>query len=147
MEAFLEAHSGELTILALSVLVMGTLLVLVPQLLRMHHHTAELQHAEHMKALEKGQPLPRRDEQSYAAGRTASLVPMVVVCAAGTVTCFLAAYKTESFFAVALTVWAVAGVVSLAAITGGVALVGRLAQLQTGEEGEESAPEGTRSER
>ena len=63
---------------------------------------------------------------------------MVVVCAAGTVTCFLSAYKTDSFFAIALTMWAVAGVVCLAAITGGVALMGRLAQLRTGGSEEES---------
>jgi hypothetical protein len=55
-----------------------------------------------------------------------------VVCAAGTVTCFLAAYKSDNLFAVALAVWSVAGVVSLAAITGGVALLGRLAQLHAG---------------
>ena len=33
-----------------------------------------------------------------------------------------------------MAVWCVAGIVSLAAITGGVALIGRLAQLQTGDE-------------
>jgi hypothetical protein len=38
---------------------------------------------------------------------------------------------------VTLTAWVVGGVVSLAAITGGVALVGRLAQLQADREGEE----------
>jgi hypothetical protein len=135
---FLEKHSGELMILVLAVLLLGTLLVLVPQLLRSHRHTMELLHAEHLKALEQGQPLPSRDEPARAAGRTAALVPMVVVCAAGTVTCFLSAYKTDSFFAIALTVWAVAGVVSLAAITGGVALMGRLAQLRAGAEEEES---------
>jgi hypothetical protein len=37
-------------------------------------------------------------------------------------------------FSVALAVWTVAGIVSLAAITGGVALIGRLAQLRTGED-------------
>jgi hypothetical protein len=130
---FLEKHSGELMILALTVLVLGALLVLVPQLLRSHRHTLELLHLEHLKALEQGQPLPATDEPARAAGRTAALVPMVVVCAAATVTCFLTAYKTENFFAVALTVWAVVGVVSLAAVTGGVALMGRLAQLRAGE--------------
>lgn len=133
---FLEKHSGELVIFLLSVLVMATLLVLVPQLLRSHRQTMELLHAEHMKALEHGHSLPVRDEPAWAAGRTAALVPMVVVCAASTVTCFLSAYKTDSFFAIALTVWAVAGVVSLAAITGGVALMGRIAQLRAGEEEE-----------
>jgi hypothetical protein len=136
----LEKHSGELMILVLTVLVLGTLLILVPQLLRSHRQTLEMLHQEHLKALEQGQALPVRDEPARAAGRTAALVPMVVVCAAGTVTCFLTAYKTESFFAVALTVWAVAGVVSLAAITGGVALMGRLAQLRAGEPDSEPFP-------
>jgi hypothetical protein len=64
------------------------------------------------------------------------LVPMVVVICAGTVTCFLVAYRTNDVFSVALAVWSVAGVVSLAAITGGVALIGRLAQLKAGAEDE-----------
>lgn len=139
MESFLEKHSGELMILVLSMLVLGTLLVLVPQLLRSHLRTLELQHAEYMKALEGGQRLPERDALSTAAGRTTVLVPMVVMCAAAIVTCFLSAYKTDSFFGIALTVWSVAGVVSLAAITGGVALMGRLAQPHT-EEAEEASP-------
>lgn len=147
METFLENHSGELTILLLTVMILGALLVLVPQLLRAHHQTLQFQHIEHMKALEQGHSLPLRDEQSSAAGRTAALVPMVVVCAAGIVTCFLAAYKTDNFFAVILSVWSVAGVVSLAAITGGVALVGRLAQLQIGDEEEEPAAEGSRTQK
>src|SRR6516164_4160397 len=95
---FLEKHSGELMILVLAVLLLGTLLVLVPQLLRSHRHSLELLHDEHLKALEHGHHLPGRDEAARAAGRTATLVPMVVVCAAGTVTCFLSAYKTDSFF-------------------------------------------------
>ncbi len=138
MEPFLEKHSGELMILVLSMLVLGTLLVLVPQLLRSHQQGQELLHAEHMKALEHGQPLPQRDLRSTAAGRTAVLVPMVVMCAAATVTCFLSAYRTDSFFGIALTVWSVAGVVSLTAITGGVSLMGRLAQLPP-EDSEEDA--------
>jgi hypothetical protein len=40
-------------------------------------------------------------------------------------------------FSVALAVWSVAGVVSLAAITGGVALLGRLAQLGSADEGDQ----------
>jgi hypothetical protein len=64
------------------------------------------------------------------------LVPMVVIISAATVTCFLVAYKSDNLFAVTLAVWCVAGVVSLAAITGGVALIGRLAQLTSGEEEE-----------
>jgi hypothetical protein len=137
MDAFLDKYGGQLTTLLLSVMMLGTLLILVPKLLRVRQIARELEHAEHLKALEKGITLPRSDEQTTAAGRTASLVPMVVVCAAATVTCFLAANKSDSLLAVTLTVWIVAGVVSLAAITGGVALVGRLAQLQTGDEDEE----------
>jgi hypothetical protein len=128
MDAFLDKHSGEMTILIMGALVLVTLLILVPQLLRAHHQTLQLRHEEHMKALEQGQPLPASDERSRFAGRTIVLVPMVAVCSAATVTCFLAAYKVESLFSVGLAVWSVAGVVSLAAITGGVALLGRLAQ-------------------
>jgi len=98
-----------------------------------------------MKALEHGQKLPERDSRSTAAGRTAVLVPMVVMCAAATVTCFLSAYKTDSFFGIALTVWSVAGVVSLAAITGGVALMGRLAQLQPEDTEDDSLAENVSS--
>jgi hypothetical protein len=143
-KTLLEAHSGELTILVLIALVLLTLLILVPQLLRAHQRSQEMQHTERMRALEQGQVLPREDERSLAAGRTAALVPMVVVCAAGTVTCFLAAYRSEHLFAVSLASWSVAGVVSLAAITGGVALMGRIAQLHSGvpeEEEREEAPE------
>lgn len=142
---FLDVHSGEVTILVLGAMILGALLVLVPQLLRAHQRTLDLQHEEHMRALERGEVLPRGDERSKYAGRTAALVPMVTVCAAGTVTCFLAAYKYENLFSVALAVWSVAGVVSLAAITGGVALMGRIAQLHSGipeeQEEEEEMPE------
>jgi hypothetical protein len=117
--------------------VIGSLLILVPQLLRAHHRALEMQHAEHLRALEQGLMPPPPDERSRAAGRTAALVPMVVVCAAGTVTCFLVAFNSPHLFAVSLAIWSVAGVVSLAAITGGVALMGRLAQLQSSEEEEE----------
>jgi hypothetical protein len=129
---FLELHSGMLTILILAAMILGTLLILVPQLLRVHQRSLDLQHEEQMRALEQGEVMPRADERSKYAGRLASLVPMVVTCAAGTVTCFLAAYNHENLFAVALAAWSVAGVVSLAAITGGVALLGRLAQLHAG---------------
>jgi hypothetical protein len=129
---FLEQYHGELTILLLAAMIVGGLLVLVPQLLRVHLRSLELQHEEQMRALEKGEMMPRLDDRSKYAGRTAALVPMVVICAAGTVTCFLAAYKYENLFSVSLAVWSVAGVVSLAAITGGVALMGRLAQLHAG---------------
>ena len=135
---FLEAYSNQIMMLVICAMVLAALLVLVPQILRARQRHNELQHEEQMRALEHGQVLPRTDERSMYAGRTAALVPMVVVCAAGTVTCFLATNKSENLFAVALTAWSVAGVVSLAAITGGVALMGRLAQLRAGAEEEES---------
>ena len=127
MGDFMDNHSSELMILALTTLVLVTLWILVPRLLRARQQALDLQHVEHMKALDKGAPLAQRDESMLAAGRTTTLVPMVSICAAATVTCFLGAYKTESMFAVSLVSWSVAGVVSLAAITGGVALMGRLA--------------------
>ncbi|MBV9123960.1 MAG: hypothetical protein JO112_11430 [Planctomycetes bacterium] len=131
MDLFWEQHTREITILVISALVLLTVLILVPQLIRAHHRIMEMHHQEHLRMLENGQPVPPPDNRSQAAGRTAALVPMVVICAAGTVTCFLGAYQPENLFAVSLAVWAVAGVVSLAAITGGVALLGRLAQLQS----------------
>jgi len=142
MEALLEKHSSELVILALAVLILGTLLILVPQLLRAQQRAQEQRHAERMKALEQGLPAPPIDDRARAAGRTASLVPMVVVISAGTVTCFLVAYRSESLFSVAIAIWSVAGVVCLAAITGGVALLGRLTQ--TEEEKQEEVRQGTR---
>lgn len=132
----MESHSGEILLLALFVILMGTLLVLVPQLLRWHLRRSEIQHEEHMKTLEQGMELKIADEPTRAAGRATMLVPMVVVICAGTVTCFLIAYRSQEVFAVALSVWAVAGIVSLAAITGGVALIGRLAQLKVGADDE-----------
>jgi hypothetical protein len=57
------------------------------------------------------------------------------------VTSFLVVYKSESVFAVALAIWVVGGVVSLAAITGGVALIGQLARLKAGDEEEEDEDE------
>jgi hypothetical protein len=143
LEKFLETHSGELMILVLFLLVVGTLIIVVPQLLRSHLRKAEMQHQEHMKALEQGQPLPLPDESTIAAGHTAMLVPMVVMICAGTVTCFLVAYRADNIFAVAIAVWSVAGVVSLAAVTGGVALMGRLAQLHSGIKDEEPIEEFT----
>jgi hypothetical protein len=140
-EKFLETHSGEVMFLVLFLLVVGTLVILVPQLLRAHLRRAEMQHQEHMKALEQGQHLTQPDESTRAAGRTAMLVPMVVIISAGTVTCFLAAYRSDNLFTVAITAWSVAGVVSLAAITGGVALMGRLAQLHSGLRDEEAVDE------
>lgn len=137
MELIIEAHSGELTILILTAMVLATLLIVLPQILRTQHRQRELLHEEHMKSLEKGHPLPPADETSRAAGRTAALVPIVVICAAGTVSCFLVSSKSENVFSVSLAVWCVAGVVSLAAITGGVALMGRVAQLNAGAEEED----------
>jgi hypothetical protein len=137
MEQFVQQHSGAITILLLAALVLTTLLVLVPKLLRAHQHTVELNHAEHMRALEQGLPVTPPDERSVFAGRTALLVPMVSICTAGTVTCFLVAYRSENLLSVTLGVWCVAGVVSLAAISGGVALLVRLAQMHTGAEQEE----------
>jgi hypothetical protein len=140
-EVLLQQHSSELMILALTVIMLGSLLIVVPQLLRAHQRTVELGHTEHMRALEQGLPVPRVDERSLFAGRTALLVPMVSICSAATVTCFLVAYRAELVFSVSLAIWSVAGVVSLAAITGGVALLGRLAQLQSsGEEEEDIIP-------
>jgi hypothetical protein len=136
MLTFLETHSGEVMILILFVLVVFTLVVVVPQLLRVHLRKAEMQHLEHMRAIESGLPIPVPEESSRLAGRTAMLVPMVVMITCGTVTCFLVANKAESLVAVSLAVWCVGGVVSLAAITGGVALIGRLAQLQSGDQNE-----------
>ena len=132
-----EWLSGDVMILIMLAIVVGTLIILVPQLLRAHLKKVEMLHEENMRALENGQEVPPVDERSRTAGRTAMLVPMVVIISAATVTCFLAAYKSESLFNVSLAVWVVAGVVSLAAITGGVALIGRLAQIQAGQEDEE----------
>jgi hypothetical protein len=131
---FVDIHSSELTILVLCAMVLGTLLYIVPHLLRARSQTVEFEHAERMKALEQGIEPPVYDHRSVAAGRTAFLVPMVVFISAGTVTCFLTAYRHEELFRVAIVVWSVACIVSLAAVTGGVALMGRLAQLDEGEE-------------
>ncbi len=143
MDLFLQQHGGSLTILVLSTLVFVTLLILVPQLLRVHQHTVELLHAEQMRALEQGLPVSRPDERSVFAGRTALLVPIVSVCTAGTVTCFLVAYRSENLLSVTLGVWCVVGVVSLAAISGGIALLVRLAQMHTGTEEYQDHPSET----
>jgi hypothetical protein len=129
MEHAIDLHSKEITLIVLIVVILGTLLVLVPQLLRSHLRKMEMQHAEHLKALEAGGPLPTIDDRARLAGRLALLVPIVVMITAGTVTGFLAIYNSDQIFPVSLAVWVVAGVVSLAAITGGVALVSRLAHL------------------
>jgi hypothetical protein len=137
MPLFFEAHSGELTILVLILMVLTTLMVIAPQLLRAHMRKAEMAHLEHMKALEQGQTLPVDDDRNRMAARLALLVPLVVMISAGTVTCFVIVKGSEQVFTVSLAIWVVAGVVSLAAITGGVALLGRLAHLDSEAEEEE----------
>jgi hypothetical protein len=141
---FLKEHSGEMLIVAIFSLILIALLIFVPQLLRANLRKAEMWHEARIKSLEKGIPLPAEDERSRFAGRCALLVPMVVMISAATVTCFLVVYKSEYLFSVALAVWVVAGVVSLAAVTGGVALIGRLAMIQTGDDEEpEEEPQET----
>ena len=83
------ASSRELTIWVLGLMVVLTLIILVPQLLKAHLAKLELVHQEHLKVLELGQKLPNVDDRSKVAGRMALLVPMVVMIAAATVTCFL----------------------------------------------------------
>jgi hypothetical protein len=148
MPELLDTHSKELTLLALIVLVLATLMVVVPQLLRAHLKRGEMLHTENLKLIEAGVKLPMTDDRSRLAGRLAYLVPIVVMITAGAVTSFLAIYNSEHIFPVSLSVWVVAGVVSLAAITGGVALVGRLAHLDDEEfddEDEESFTDSTMS--
>lgn len=137
-----EKHSSEVLVFLLTSLVLGTLLVLVPQLLRAHQRTLEQRHTERMKTLEKGLPVSPIDERARAAGRTSSLVPMVTVCSAATVTCFLVAYRSESLLSVTIAVWSVAGVICLAAVTGGVALLGRLAQVDADDDKPGPSPPG-----
>jgi hypothetical protein len=132
-----QEHSGEVLILLLSCCMLLTLMAALPFLLRHNHRKAEMRHREHMMALEKGLPLPKEDDRARAAGRTALFVPCVVMLAAAGVTCFLVSTHVEYLFAVSLAVWVVAGVVSLTAITGGVALIGRLAQIQARQEDDE----------
>jgi hypothetical protein len=135
-----QEHSGEVLILLLSMLILATLLIVLPFLLRHNHRKAEMLHREHIMALEKGVAVPITDDRARVAGRTALFVPMVVMIAAGAVTCFLVSRHTDNLFAVALAVWVVCGVVSLTAITGGVALIGRLAQIQARQEDDVEEP-------
>ena len=132
----LQEHSGEMLIFALTCIILITLLTALPFLLRHNHRKAEMRHQERLQALEKGLPLPAEDDRARAAGRTALFGPIMVMMAAAAVTCFLVSSHTENLFAVSLAVWVVAGVVSLTAITGGMALIGRLAQIQAGVEDE-----------
>jgi len=137
----LKDHSGEVLLLALMSLVLFTLMVALPQLLRANQRKHELIHEQRMKSLEKGLPLPMEDETARLGGRTALLVPMVVMISAATVTSFLVVYKSESLFPVGLSIWVVGGVVSLAAITGGLALLGRLGRFEVDEKDEEEEPQ------
>ncbi|MCS7046605.1 MAG: hypothetical protein NZO58_09640 [Gemmataceae bacterium] len=143
MPDFIETHSGELTILLLILMILTTLMVLVPQLLRAHLRKCEMVHQEHLAAIERGQPVAIDDDRNRMAVRIALLVPLVVMIAAGTVTCFVVMKGTDQIFTVSLAVWIVAGVVSLAAITSGAALLGRLANLDNEPE-EEQFPQDLR---
>jgi hypothetical protein len=134
MDFLTEKHSSEIMVLLLMVILMGTLLILVPQLLRAHQRIQDQRHAERIKALEVGQEPQPIDDRARAAGRTSALVPMVTVCAAATVTCFLVSFRSENTLSVTIAVWVVAGVISLAAVTGGVALLGRLAHVDSDEQ-------------
>src|SRR5690242_2334035 len=101
----IKDHSGELVILTLACLVLGTLLAVLPQLLRANMRKNELSHEERLKSIEKGLPLPVDDDRARLAGRTAMLVPMIVMISAATVTSFLVVYKSENLFAVSLAIW------------------------------------------
>jgi hypothetical protein len=136
-ETFIQQYRGELTIIALGVLIFLCLLILVPQLLRAQQKSLELAHQEQMRALEQGMPLARRDDRAVFAGRTALLVPIFSICTAGTVTCFVVVYRSDISFGVSLAVWLVCGIVSLAAITAGFNLFVRLSPSQN----EQNAPE------
>jgi hypothetical protein len=137
MPEFLTTFRSELTILILMLLVMLSLIIIVPQLLRARLRRAEMEHIEHLKSLDQNLPIPVDDDRNRMAARLALLVPMVVMIAAGTVTCFIVMKESDQVFAVTLAVWVVAGTVSLAAITGGVALLGRLAHLESEAEDEQ----------
>ena len=137
----LQEHSGEVLILALTIILLLSFLAVLPFLLRHNHRKAEMLHREHLQALETGQQLPVEDYRARAAGRTALFVPIIGTLAAAGVTCFLVSTHTEYVFAVSLAVWVVAGTISLTAITGGVALIGRLAQIQARQEDEEEPVE------
>src|SRR4051812_46617967 len=92
----LQEHSGEVLILLLSSLILVSLLLLMPFLLRHNRVKSEMRHKEHMQALEKGQVLPADDDRARVAGRTALFVPIVVMLAAAGVTCFLVSTHTEN---------------------------------------------------
>ncbi len=131
---FFKDHSGELVIFGLICLVLVTLLIALPQLLRVNLRKAEFLHEERLKAIERGMLPSQGDDKSRLASRIAVLVPIIVMISAATVTSFLVVYKTENIFAVSLGIWVVAGVVSLSAVTGGVALLGRLSSNELDED-------------
>ncbi|MBX9677346.1 MAG: hypothetical protein K2X38_01195 [Gemmataceae bacterium] len=147
MVELVQAYSKELTLIMLTILILGTLIILVPQLLKWHIRKMEILHVENMKSLENGVRLPISDERATIASRMALLVPMVVMLGAATVTCFLAIYNSTQIFPVSLGVFVIAGVVSLAAITGGVALVSRLAHLEDIDAAEEESEAAERTYR
>jgi hypothetical protein len=72
-ELFLEKHSAEITIVILCAMVLGTLLILVPQLLRANHQTQEMFHTQRMKALDQGHKLASTDDRTWAAGHRVSV--------------------------------------------------------------------------
>jgi len=139
---FIKDHSGELVILTLACLILLTLLFVLPQLLKANMRKLEMWHEERLRSIEKGLPLIPDDSRARLAGRTAMLVPMIVMISAATVTSFLVVYKSDNLFAVSLAIWVVAGIVSLAALTGGVALIGRLAQIEAGDKEEDEDEQG-----
>ena len=73
LEKFVADHSGALLILLLFFILVVTLIILVPQLLRANLKKAEMQHQEHLKALEQGLSVPNEDERARFAARTAML--------------------------------------------------------------------------
>ena len=137
MLEFAKAHSTETLVLVLSCVGVLTFLFVLPQVLRYNMRRSELAHEEHLQALQRGLIIPVDDFRARMAGRCALLVPIVSVACATVVTCFLIYHGHESLFAASLAIWVVAGVVALAAITGGVALIGRLAQIQARQDDED----------
>src|ERR1700722_6358658 len=97
---FLKEHSGELMILTLVCLLLITLVIVVPQLLRANLRKNEMEHEQRLKPIERGIPLPPDEDSARFVGRTAMLVAMVVVISAATVTRFLVVYKSEYVFPV-----------------------------------------------
>src|SRR5205807_2787789 len=82
MADFLKDHSNEIMIICLVAMVMTTLIVIIPKLLRWHQRMQELRHAERLKGIELGLSMPPPDDRFKAAGRTAIVVPSVAVIVA-----------------------------------------------------------------